>query len=332
MFFSIRRPNDNPETYCRLCLTTPDVVPLFPPGTDPNVYVLELIGQYIGVGLTMEDDSSCAVCTSCQLILDQFDLFRQNCLKVDIAIRRRRLGLDRVVKSEPLQDEDEEEIDLPYKRLENRCYQCRVCSEKFRSMSLFMGHCKEQHPDEAKMYKCKHCTKSFMTKTARLQHIRSHQPTNADGDLGVIRMQVCEKCMTTFESYKLLKDHIKEQHSNDPKQETLVCGTCSRQFSRITILRNHILRVHLGKQPHVCKQCGFDFAYSQQLVAHLKTEHGISPDEFGQFAEDHLEDEEGVPPSAGSESDPVAVGDAVVKTEPQPVSYYLCHAWIIKDI
>ncbi|KXJ70195.1 hypothetical protein RP20_CCG024496 [Aedes albopictus] len=314
-------PNDNPETYCRLCLTTPDVVPLFPPGTDPNMYILELIGQYIGIGLTMEDDISCSVCNSCQLILDQFDLFRQNCLKVDIAIRRRRLGLDRVVKSEPLADDDDgEEVELPFIRLDNRVYQCRVCSETFQSMSLFMSHCKEEHPEEAKMYKCKHCPKSFMTKTARLSHIRSHQPTNPDSDIGAIRVQVCEKCMVTFESYKLLKDHIKETHANDPKQESLVCITCTRQFSRITILRNHILRVHLGKLPHKCKQCGESFAYAQQLAAHLKAAHGISPDEFGQFAEDmHMDEhEEGMPAGGGDGATlaPSGVGEIRIKEEP----------------
>ncbi|EAT33462.1 AAEL014260-PA [Aedes aegypti] len=311
-------PNDNPETYCRLCLTTPDVVPLFPPGTDPNVYILELIGQYIGIGITMEDDFSCAVCTSCQLILDQFDVFRQNCLKVDIAIRRRRLGLDRVIKAEPLPDEDEGvEGELPFVRLENRVYQCRVCTEKFRSMSLFMSHCKEEHPEEAKMYKCKHCPKSFMTKTARLSHIRSHQPSNPDGDPGVIRVQVCERCMETFHSYKTLKEHIKEQHSNDPKQESLVCTTCSRQFSRITILRNHILRVHLGKQPHMCKQCGESFAYAQQLAAHLKAEHGICPNEFGHFDEEQLDDEEGLPPVTGGEmAGATQGGEIAIKEDP----------------
>lgn len=142
------------------------------------------------------------------------------------------------------------------------------------------------------MYKCKHCSKSFMSKTARLQHIRSHRPSNSESDFGGIRVQVCEKCMVIFDSYKLLKIHIKEHHSNDPKQDSLVCNTCSRQFSRITILRNHILRVHMGKLPHVCKQCGISFGYAQQLVSHLKSEHGISPDQYGMFPEDDAEPEE----------------------------------------
>ncbi|XP_055618887.1 zinc finger protein 423-like [Toxorhynchites rutilus septentrionalis] len=269
-------PNDNPESYCRLCLTTPDVEPLFPMGSDPNVYMLELIGKYIGIGLSLHEDYPCALCRPCQLILDQFDLFRQNCLKVDIAIRRKRLGLDQVIKNEPLDEIDEDEADLPYIRIENRSYKCRICSQIFRSLSLFMVHCKEEHPGESRMFKCKICDKSFMTKTARLAHIRSHKSSNSqEADLTSDRIQVCEKCMVTFDSYKLLKIHIKDHHSNDPKQDTLVCSTCSKQFSRITILRNHILRVHLGKLPHACKHCGISFGYSQQLLIHLKHEHGI---------------------------------------------------------
>ncbi|XP_055613954.1 zinc finger protein 521-like [Uranotaenia lowii] len=272
-------PFEGPESYCRLCLTTPEVEPLFPAEADPNVYVVELIGKYIGIDLSLQDDFQSAVCRHCQLVLDQFDLFRQNCLKVDIAIRRRRLGLDVVVKAEPAPEPEEEdnEDDLPFVRLENRTYQCKICSELFRSMTLFSTHCKEEHPEESKMFKCKQCNKAFMTKTARLQHIRSHLPSNSlEHEIAGDRIQVCEKCMITFDSYKLLKVHIKEQHASDPKQEPLVCKSCSKQFTRITILRNHILRVHLGKLPHMCRHCGIGFGYTQQLLTHLRTEHGIT--------------------------------------------------------
>ncbi|XP_053683906.1 zinc finger protein Xfin-like [Sabethes cyaneus] len=270
-------PSDNPESYCRLCLTTPGVEAVFPPNGEPNLYVLELIGKYIGIDLTdSPDEFRCAICQSCQLILDQFDLFRQNCLKADIAIRRRRLGLDKI-KSEPLDDHEVEDGEEPaYIRLADRHYQCRICLEVFPSLTAFMNHCKEHHPEESKVFKCKYCTKSFMTKTARLQHIRSHQPNNAqEMDMNSDRLQVCEKCMVTFDSYKLLKIHLKDHHSNDPKQDPLICITCQKQFSRITILRNHILRVHLGKLPHVCKHCGISFGYNRQLLVHLQSDHGV---------------------------------------------------------
>ncbi|XP_058456079.1 zinc finger protein Xfin-like [Malaya genurostris] len=289
-------PNESLESYCRLCLTTPDVEPLFPMGSDPNIYALELIGKYIGIDLTSQEDIRCAICRPCQLILDQFDLFRQNCLKVDIAIRRRRLGLDKVMNSEPLDDAEGDDGEEPaYIRLADRHYQCRLCSKVFPSLAVFMNHCKEYHPEESKVFKCKYCTKSFMTKTARLQHIRSHQPNNAqEMDMNSDRIQVCEKCMATFDSYKLLKIHLKE-HSNDPKQDPLTCITCQKQFSRITILRNHILRVHLGKLPHVCKHCGISFGYSRQLLVHLQTEHGViisGPELVNQSGQSLNEDDE----------------------------------------
>uniref|UniRef100_A0A1Q3G0N0 Putative homeobox transcription factor sip1 n=1 Tax=Culex tarsalis TaxID=7177 RepID=A0A1Q3G0N0_CULTA len=333
-------PNDNPETYCRLCLTTPEVEPLFPINGEPNVYVMELIGKYIGIGLTIQDDYPCAVCRSCHLILDQFDLFRQNCLKVDIAIRRRRLGLDVPpveVKSEPADEEDNEE-EMPYIRVERNHYQCRFCTETFRSLAMFLTHCKEDHPEESRMFKCKQCNKAFMTKTARLQHIRSHQPNNGENDQTGDRVQVCEKCMVTFDSYKLLKIHLKEHHSNDPKQDTLVCGTCSKQFSRITILRNHILRVHMGKLPHVCKQCGVSFGYTQQLISHLKDQHGIIVDQLNQSgqssnAEDDLEQMDELPyipvvPQISTpehhEGQQLPASLPSVETPPQSRNHYTC--------
>lgn len=270
-------PSDNPESYCRLCLTTLEVEAVFPQNGDPNLNALELVGKYIGIDLTdSPDEFRCAICRTCQLILEEFDLFRQNCLKTDIAIRRKRLGLDKI-KSELLDDNDIEDGEEPaYIRLADRHYQCRICLEVFPSLTTFMNHCKKRHPEESKVFKCKYCTKSFMTKTARLQHIRSHQPNNAqEMDMNSDRLQVCEKCMVTFDSYKLLKIHLKDHHSNDPKQDPLVCITCQKQFSRITILRNHILRVHLGKLPHVCKHCGISFGYNRQLLVHLQNEHGV---------------------------------------------------------
>lgn len=102
-------------------------------GRRTECHMLELVGKYIDIGLIIQDDFPCTVCRQCQLILYQFYLFRQCCLKVKIVIRRRRLMLDKAVadrmKSEQLDDGDGEdggkEEEMAYIRAEKNHYQCR---------------------------------------------------------------------------------------------------------------------------------------------------------------------------------------------------------------
>lgn len=84
-------PNDNPETYCRLCFSGFYVEPLFPPDGEPKQAVIELIGKLVDIHVTMEVDYRCAVCRMCQMTLEGFHKYRERCRTLDDVLQRKRL-------------------------------------------------------------------------------------------------------------------------------------------------------------------------------------------------------------------------------------------------
>lgn len=86
-------PNDNPETYCRLCFSGFYVEPLFPPDGQPRQGVIELIGRLVDIHVTMEMDYRCAVCRMCQMTLEGFHKYRERCRTLDEVLQRKRMEL-----------------------------------------------------------------------------------------------------------------------------------------------------------------------------------------------------------------------------------------------
>lgn len=86
-------PNDNPETYCRLCFSGFYVEPLFPPDGQPKQAVIELIGRLVDIHVTMEMDYRCAVCRMCQMTLEGFHKYRERCRTLDEVLQRKRMEL-----------------------------------------------------------------------------------------------------------------------------------------------------------------------------------------------------------------------------------------------
>ncbi|XP_001663295.2 zinc finger protein 14 [Aedes aegypti] len=86
-------PNDNPETYCRLCFSGFYVEPLFPPDGHPKQAVIDLIARLVDIHVTMEMDYRCAVCRMCQMTLEGFHKYRERCRTLDDVLQRKRMEL-----------------------------------------------------------------------------------------------------------------------------------------------------------------------------------------------------------------------------------------------
>lgn len=86
-------PNDNPETYCRLCFSGFYVEPLFPPDGQPKQGLIELIGRLVDIHVSMEMDYRCAVCRMCQMTLEGFHKYRERCRTLDDVLQRKRMEL-----------------------------------------------------------------------------------------------------------------------------------------------------------------------------------------------------------------------------------------------
>ncbi|KAL9693762.1 hypothetical protein quinque_013047 [Culex quinquefasciatus] len=95
-------PNDNPETYCRLCFSGFYVEPVYPRDGPPRDALLDLISQHVDIHLSPDADHSCMVCRMCQMTLESFHKYRTRCRALDEVLQRRRLELAEFrVKEEP---------------------------------------------------------------------------------------------------------------------------------------------------------------------------------------------------------------------------------------
>lgn len=86
-------PNDNPETYCRLCFSGFYVEPVFPRDGPPKDALLDLIAAHVDIHLSLETEHSCMVCRMCQMTLESFHKYRTRCRTLDEVLQRRRLEL-----------------------------------------------------------------------------------------------------------------------------------------------------------------------------------------------------------------------------------------------
>ena len=72
-----------------------------------------------------------------------------------------------------------------------------------------------------------------------------------------------------FKSEKLLKTHIKSEHS-EPQDETekLKCSTCEATFRTSRMLRLHIYKNHSDNSKYSCQVCDQDFTDLKKFVLH----------------------------------------------------------------
>ncbi|XP_055618902.1 zinc finger protein 84-like [Toxorhynchites rutilus septentrionalis] len=86
-------PNDDPETYCRLCFSGFYVEPVFPHDAEPKQDLLDLIAKHVEIHITPEADYPCSVCRMCQMTLEGFHKYRERCRRLDEVLQQKRLEM-----------------------------------------------------------------------------------------------------------------------------------------------------------------------------------------------------------------------------------------------
>lgn len=155
--------------------------------------------------------------------------------------------------------------------LENDCYTCEMCGEKFTLAAYFQRHIKD-HKDY-KPFACNICGYSAKSKSLATDHLRlKHNPSLSNltsqkvDDLksqdAIITKKLEQLWMFTKEGSKGLYD----------------CDVCKQENTNFTsiqpqIFEHHIATSHPGYKPFTCNVCPYTANRRNNLTTHVKKFH-----------------------------------------------------------
>jgi hypothetical protein len=113
---------------------------------------------------------------------------------------------------------------------------------------------------------CKFCSALFLSQKSLKLHENSRKCIQSS--------YCCDNCDFQCDSYKILENHLKDNHverSQDQEQDALICGDCNVRFKDQEALESHRTAVHLKKgRKYVCGTCSRSFKMLSTLKDHMR--------------------------------------------------------------
>ena len=150
-----------------------------------------------------------------------------------------------------------------------KVHQCKVCGNKFSSVSTLTKHHKDYHEDPDKIHQCDICKAIVSNASYLKKHKRnSHGKDN--------KRHKCEQCNYQCVEKGMMTAHIEMVHL---KIRNFKCEICSHAFYRKTALQRHTKMVHEQVEKlFSCDQCEFQTNYERNLNGHKDRVHlGLRP-------------------------------------------------------
>ncbi|XP_065076007.1 zinc finger protein 423-like [Ochlerotatus camptorhynchus] len=252
-------PSGSPDSYCRLCLSENNVEALlvadgFP---QPNQMLVDLIRRHMEIGLSAPVDSPCGICNTCRMMLEEFERFRERCLRCDYALT----GIER-----------QHGQVLPF--------ECSQCPSKFRFKTEFEKHWKSLHD---LYYHCDVCDAAFSTQSMLNGHSKFHEGIGEQN--GEVELHNCSYCPRIFSNDKQLRFHIQVLHepkaSNDyvpparkKKDDKPKATSSEAQPAVVSInIMNSEPESETSNKPYECKTCRVRFHFIGSLTRHINDKH-----------------------------------------------------------
>lgn len=146
-------------------------------------------------------------------------------------------GTDVLAASLQQAAEDSLREDYTEEDIENRPFQCKVCSKRFQRSNYLKVHSRS-HSDK---FRCSTCAATFATLSLLRSHVYTHAPT-ADTP----REYRCAECNARFTTAFSLRRHAFTHSAEGGSASTTfsVCDICGASFVHAVQLRRHISEQH----------------------------------------------------------------------------------------
>ena len=155
---------------------------------------------------------------------------------------------------------------------------CKECSFKSKRESHFAKHIK-LHEKASDLFQCKRCDFTSI----RLSHLRRHEVLHSQTLLR------CQQCKYNTDSSKLLARHVKNKHSTQQKQHTVIytCAKCQYKTLRRHLYNSHLRISHnqvidaetIGNsisklnKTYQCDLCAYKTQRKEHYVRHQNNVH-----------------------------------------------------------
>ncbi|XP_050092310.1 zinc finger protein 675-like [Anopheles aquasalis] len=265
---------------CRLCLREEELNQL----NQDDENILQMI--QLLMSLNIWDDSGSMtlfLCVHCETLLNQFQLYREECINNDKIFRERlaedaelraNYELDEISKQNPVEIEvDGTRLSVIFEDEEPQMVTRQRRTAQKPSRPPQAPRVKETQPHEnvrsktkvdqqaERLMACKQCGKMIVRSNMN-KHLATHDPDRP--------RKSCPHCGKMFKDSQLLSVHINSHHTFERKY---VCDECGAVYLRPNSLREHKLAKHSSEARYECKECGMKFSNFSKKSHHYIAVH-----------------------------------------------------------
>ncbi|XP_034837819.1 zinc finger protein 32-like isoform X2 [Maniola hyperantus] len=265
--------------YCRCCLATEDLVPIFY-NNEGDKKRSEDLKVVTGLEIKLNDGLTQTICRSCIEKMQAALLFRQTSRKSEktllsmLYVKSKRKYKPKSSRSiQKFKEEQVAEVadgeygcdDHLYEDAENfhKDTDYLYDNNEYADPAALPVKIEQKVPStrrkrdiipNAPSYKCNTCNKEFRMKTTYKAHMRFH--TN---------YCVCETCGKRCRNNNQLQEHKRARHGLGRIHKCAYCEYSSATKEALIIHE----RRHTGERPYICDHCGATFHRRSNLVQHI---------------------------------------------------------------
>ncbi|XP_028037542.1 zinc finger protein 37 homolog [Bombyx mandarina] len=266
----------NEDGYCRTCLGTKDLSPIFNEKQTEEKRTREL-KVTTGLQIKKNDGLSQRICSGCLDSLNQALKFRRKSKKTEKTLLNRISGnktkkkytkISKALKRPKIKKLEEDIPDYEYSAFEDSFQDEQDYKQDDQNFVDIKEEKIEIKPKVSRArrprprptcpapasYKCPTCSKEFRMKATYKAHMRFH--TN---------YCVCESCGKRCRNNNQLQEHKRARHGLGRIHKCAYCEYSSATKEALTIHE----RRHTGERPYVCDHCGATFHRRSNLVQHI---------------------------------------------------------------